>query len=484
MSLPRLRADVHGGLEVARVLRAALRHQVQTVPLAASPTGSGQHLLEVEVPGEASPVTVLADPVGSASAEGFPLQLRPVTRPQMAVLLALVERLDVEPSNSEPPSAAAGDDDDEWDGPPGADSTMVDAMDSIVLVDAFHGFPEEDLPSPASGAAPPSSDKDSAPPPPLSRMPSSAPVPAGPLRNVIGSTIAGKYRVDAPIGSGSTAAVFRAMHLDLRRPVAIKILHEKNLGEVQFVKRFKAEARAASKLEHLNVARVTDFGQEPSGLLYIVMELLEGRSLEAILAAEGWLPQRKAADIAIQACSALAFAHDIGIIHRDVKPENIMLVQHRDDDGNPCDLVKVCDFGLAKLRDPDPENVDLTLGGMLCGSPAYMSPEQTRGETLDARTDIYSLGVTLFESLTGHLPHDGHSIAELFTKKITEPPKKPSSIVAGIDPLLEDVVLRAVATDPKVRHATARVFREELRAALAQLEDEPESEAEGTIIAD
>ena len=295
--------------------------------------------------------------------------------------------------------------------------------------------------------------------------------PEVPLQGgIIGRVLAGKYRIESEIGAGSTAAVFKAIHIDLRRPVAVKILHAQKLSERQFVKRFEAEALAASKLEHPNVTRVIDYGQEPDGMLYLVMELLVGKSLETILTAHGRLPQSKAIAIAIQACTALAYAHDDGIIHRDVKPENIMLVAHRDDDGQPSELVKVCDFGLAKLREPEPEHADLTTAGMLCGSPAYMSPEQTRGEHLDARSDVYSLGVTLFQSLTGELPHEAETLAQLFLKILTQPPRRPSSIVPSIDPLLDDIVVRALATNRESRHPTARVLRQELREALDNLD--------------
>ncbi len=159
-----------------------------------------------------------------------------------------------------------------------------------------------------------------------------------------------------------------------------------------------------------------------------------------------------------------------------------MIVAHRDDDGNPCDLAKVCDFGLAKLGERDPDQEDLTTGGMLCGSPMYMSPEQTRGETLDGRSDIYSLGVTLFESLTGSFPHDGTDLADLFTKKMMTPAKKLSALLPNVDALLEDVVMRALNADAKRRHPNARVLREELREALALLEDE-DDDREPTIVA-
>ncbi len=495
MSLPRLRADAADDRAVARILRGALRHEVEFVRLVAPPSSSGQHLLEVDVAGDGL-VTLLADPVGEATADGHPLHVRPVTRPQMAALLAMIERLD-EPSHTQPPP--------QGDGAFAADNeppefTIVDQLngqDAAVRLPPLSAFGlfDGELPEPPSSAAPvpkplakPLLKTPSGSMPRVQKPPSMPPVSMAPgskalaASELVGRVIAGKYRIESAIGSGSTASVFRAMHLDLKRNVAIKILHEQKSGEMQFVKRFKGEALAASKLEHPNVARVIDFGQDTDGLLYLVMELLTGRSLEAILAVEGRLPERMALTFAIQACSALAFAHDVGIVHRDIKPENIMIVAHRDDNGNPCDLAKVCDFGLAKLGERDPDQEDLTTGGMLCGSPMYMSPEQTRGETLDGRSDIYSLGVTLYESLTGSFPHDGTDLADLFTKKLMTPPKKLSELLPRVDALLEDVVMRALSADPRSRHANARVLREELRAALALLEDD-DDDREPTIVA-
>ncbi|MBX3189502.1 MAG: serine/threonine protein kinase [Labilithrix sp.] len=464
---------------------------MEIVALEAAPAEAGQHLLELEIPGE-DPILLLADPAGREEAGGFPLHVRPVTRPQMAAILALVERLD-EPSKTVPPS---GDDPAAVPFDLETDGTIVDPMS--LVPGAVSEMPVAlrfgAIASVAPVSLPPSSE------PPLSVAPISSSVPqsaapytpsrSGPVArpeggsDLTGRLIAGKYRIESTIGSGAAAAVFRATHEDLKRPVAVKILHAQNRGEMQFVRRFTAEARAASKLEHLNVTRVIDFGQEKDGLLYLVMELLMGQSLEAILASEGKLRPRKALELAMQVCSALAFAHDEGIFHRDIKPENIVLIPHRDDDGNPYDLVKVCDFGLAKLRDPDPDQGELTLGGMLCGSPAYMSPEQARGESLDARTDLYSLGVTLFECLTGAFPHAAESLAELFVKKTLEPPRRPSELLPDIDPVVEDVVMKAIATDPVRRHANARVLREELRTALASLDEiSGEDDREGTIIA-
>jgi serine/threonine-protein kinase len=484
--------------EIADVLRAALLHQEHVVPLEAAPLTTGQHLLEIEVPGEGI-LTVLADPAGHETDDGHLLSVKPITRPQMATIFAIVERLD-EPTRNQsiaPTNLDAEEDIPESEGGAGADSTMVQPMlfnqsdlppapkkPGSLLPGATDGAPAslvllpEEMPAslmPSSQAliarAPSSSPKPSQRPtaePP----PGAAPISMGPASDkdpLIGRVIAGKYKMESLIGSGSTAAVYRAMHQDLNRAVAVKVLHKQKANEAQFVLRFKGEARAASKLEHPNVARVTDFGHEPDGLLYLVMEYLEGRSLEAILAASGRLAPVIAIDLVLQACAALAFAHDVGIIHRDVKPENMMLVGHRDEDGNPTDLVKVCDFGLAKLRDPDPEAEDLTTAGMLCGSPAYMSPEQARGEKLDVRTDVYSLGVMLYECLTGSFPHDGNSLTELFMKKMMEAPRPMKASVPDIDEVLEAAVLKAIATDREQRFATARAMRDELRKARKRI---------------
>ncbi len=333
-------------------------------------------------------------------------------------------------------------------------------------------------PSEAEASAPPA--RAATPPPPAAapqaaqgmsvREPAAeAPRPA-PAPRLIGRTIAGKYTIDSSIGRGATAEVFRAQHTSLKRPVAIKILHQENAGFLQFVKRFKAEAHTLSKLEHQNIARVIDFGQEPDGLLYLVMELLVGKSLEVMLGESATkLSARKVIDIGVQTCNALAFAHDEGVIHRDVKPENVILVPHRDEDGKPIDLVKVCDFGLAKLRDPDPENTDITMGGAVCGSPAYMSPEQIVGEKLDARADLYALSTMLFEALTGNLPHDAIGLTQLFAKKLLELPTPIRSFLPDVDPGLEACIMKGLSRDRTARQDDARVFRQELRAALAKL---------------
>ena len=484
VALPRLVLATQDSREIARVIRGALRLRTEIVSLVEPPVGSGQHLLHIEVPGIGH-VSLLAEPAGSARPDGYPLSVRPVTRVQMAELFALVERLD-EPWHTEPPPPEDDEDSEPSDGPP--DDTMVDAAPSrIVLPTTSFGTAYTAGPATANSFAPPAPPAtvgDRSPSSVRAHPPSSTgsrtQAPPSTSRSAdprIGRILAGKYQIDAPIGRGAAATVYRATHKDLRRSVAVKILHAENQAESQFIRRFKSEALTASKLEHVNVTRIIDFGEE-SGELYLVMELVSGRTLEAILAADGPLPPRRVVDIGIQVCRALVFAHAQGVIHRDIKPENVMIVPDADDDGEPCDLVKVCDFGLAKLRDPgDGDSVEITLSGMLCGSPAYMSPEQTRGDTLDVRTDVYSLGVTMFEALTGALPHEAYSIVELFLKKCTENARRASELVAGLDPLLDDIITRAMEIDPNVRHESARELRTELRAARDALIDDDDDHA-------
>ncbi|HEY8078994.1 MAG TPA: protein kinase, partial [Labilithrix sp.] len=287
---------------------------------------------------------------------------------------------------------------------------------------------------------------------------------------LLGRRIAdGKYLIESAIGAGAAGAVYRGVHRELRRQVAIKVLHPHYQEDEHFMKSFKAEARAASQLDHPNVMRVLDFGQEPDNLLYIVMELLTGRTLQSLLDEERRLPTDRAVEVMIQVCAALSVAHDNGIIHRDIKPDNIMLVPSRNDEGGTFELVKVCDFGIAALQNPRGDDADLNMSeGIIAGTPEYMSPEQARGNDIDARSDVYACGICLYELMTGRPPFLGENAAEILVKQLDEQPKPPSQIVKGLDPLLEEIILRAIQKDPVKRHQSAR----ELRVELKELIDE------------
>jgi serine/threonine protein kinase len=289
---------------------------------------------------------------------------------------------------------------------------------------------------------------------------------------LVGRTIAGKFVVEDLLGSGAMGAVFRARQISLDKTVAIKVLHGEHAGDPQFAARFQREAKAASRLNHPNSMQVLDYGAEPDGLLYIAMEYLDGRSLHALVRDEWPLAATRIADILMQTLAALAVAHDMGVVHRDLKPDNVMVLPGKDDDGRPRDIVKVCDFGIAKISDPrayraagqmDSE-APLTTAGFLVGTPEYMSPEQGRGERLDPRSDLYSVGVILFEMLTKRVPFDAQSAIGIVLKHLTEEPPSPSTLVSGVDPRLEAIAVRALRKFREERYPNAREMRAELRA--------------------
>ncbi|MCC6874415.1 MAG: protein kinase [Sandaracinaceae bacterium] len=250
-------------------------------------------------------------------------------------------------------------------------------------------------------------------------------------------------------------AVYKAEQPEMRRFVAIKILHPRYLSRQDLVTRFKREARAMSHLSHPNTARVFLYGQLDDGACYFVMEYLEGRNLAQTVRAEGPMDPVRAINIMIQACGALEEAHRVGIVHRDLKPENIFLTSQ----GGIADFPKVLDFGLAKIseRQMRPGSLILTQEGMVFGTPEFMSPEQARGETLDGRSDIYSLGVILYELLTGKLPFEAGQPMEYIQKHIKETPiplsqRAPQRV---FPPGLEAVVMKALAKRPEDRFGTA-----------------------------
>jgi len=291
-----------------------------------------------------------------------------------------------------------------------------------------------------------------------------------PDESLFGRTIAGKYCIEEFVGGGAMGAVYKARQVALEKIVAIKVLHREVLKDAQFSMRFKREAKAASRLDHPNSLRVLDFGEEPDGLLYMVMEFLAGKDLFEIHRTEFPLPADRIASILSQALAALAVAHDQGVIHRDLKPENIMVLPGRDDEGNPIDLVKVCDFGIAKIVDrgrarASDSSARFSTSGLVVGTPEYMSPEQGRGEGLDPRADVYSMGVILYQLLTGGVPFEAESAIGIVLKHVTEEPKKPSDCRSGIDPRLEAITLKAMQKKKDDRYASAR----EMRAALRPL---------------
>ena len=279
---------------------------------------------------------------------------------------------------------------------------------------------------------------------------------------IVGRVIANRYRIESLVGAGAIGAVYKASHVDLPRTFAIKVLHPHFRADPQLLASFRTEARAASLLDHPNVTVVHDFGEEPDGLVYIVMEYLAGVNLQAVLDDERRIGPRRAIAIITQVCGALSAAHERGIVHRDVKPDNIMLVPSRDDEGRPFEMVKVCDFGIAALETSGQGGPSRE---WTAGTPEYMAPEQARGHA-DARTDVYAVGIVLYEMLTGRPPFVGDSPAATLAKHATELPRRPSEIVAGFPPPLEAVILRAIEKSPARRFSSMRDLRAELKRLL------------------
>jgi hypothetical protein len=284
--------------------------------------------------------------------------------------------------------------------------------------------------------------------------PSSTPGASHPL---VGEVVGERYRIEALLGEGGMGAVFRARHLSLDRPVALKVLHPRLVEDAQVQQRFEREALAISKLDHPNCVRVMDFGTTPAGMKYLVMPFLEGQELRELTGVA--LPTEQVVELGVQILQALDHAHKRGLVHRDLKPENIFLV--RDDDDRH--VVKLVDFGIVKLLESE-GLAKLTRAGMAFGTPTYMSPEQAAGGKIDERTDLYSVGVILYELLTGVPPFTADEPAILMRMQIlTDPPPLPETVPRP----LADVVLKLLGKEPHERYATARDARRALVAAAA-----------------
>jgi serine/threonine-protein kinase len=297
---------------------------------------------------------------------------------------------------------------------------------------------------------------------------------------LIGRTLPGGYVILDLVGIGGMGRVYRAEQTTLARTVAVKIIHPHLVGEENAAARFITEARAASRLNHPNSVGVIDFGKTPDGQLYLVMEFLRGRDLARVAYEEGPLPFRRIVDVLRQVLAALSEAHHLEIIHRDLKPENIILEPMR----TGGDFVKVVDFGLAKMRQ-EAAGPSITSPGIVCGTPEYMSPEQGRGDPLDARSDLYAVGVILYQLLTGRLPFEAESPTQVVLMHLSSPPPDPRKVAPDrmiAEPLV-DVVLKSLSKELRDRHRNADEFAEALVKALAQIEGPTSLRAEGRVSA-
>ncbi len=294
---------------------------------------------------------------------------------------------------------------------------------------------------------------------------STTPAPERPSDTLVGQKLAGRYEILRKIGEGGMGAVYEARHLKIDKRVAVKVLLDKFIQKADVVARLEQEAKLASAIGHENIVDINDFGETDDGRTFVVMEFLEGESLAQQLQREGPLLPQRAVGIARQVASALAAAHGKGIVHRDVKPENIFITRRGERD-----FVKVVDFGISKaMRPPDLEEASprLTQTGMVLGTPLYLSPEQARGEEhLDHRIDIYALGTILYEMLTGEVPFHGANYLAIISQILSAEPKPLAQARPdlGISPALEQVVRRAMHKDRDQRYRTMGEFDGDLAA--------------------
>ncbi len=407
---PIIVADLADAFSRDYLTEIALRGQPVHVPLVNAPVDLGEHILEVHVPGEDEPTLFLAHPLGPPTAAGFPLRLK---QPEHGS--DVHARRDELPTRQLEPRTHTH-------------HTLTEGHTRDLGADG-----------------------------------NVAMVEASVLGRVLGG---GKLEIQKRVGGGGGGAVYRARHVGLRKTVAVKVLHDSAQQDLTFCARFHAEALAASGLDHQNLVRVLDYGQEPDGVLYLSMEYLDGTSLRGLLDQYGRLPAERALRIMAQVTAGLVHAHERGVVHRDVKPSNVMLVLGRDDDGNPTEVAKVCDFGIA-LHEDDLDGS----GARIAGTPSYMSPEQCQGLALDGRTDVYSCGVMLYELLTGRVPFDAASAREVMDLHLRARVPPLTAVLPSVDPRLSELTERALAKDPAARFPAMRDMRNALRALLARGDD-------------
>jgi hypothetical protein len=298
-----------------------------------------------------------------------------------------------------------------------------------------------------------------------SRAPASAPL--------VGKVIEGRYRIEALIGEGGMGAVYRAEQMDLRKKVAIKVLHRDMLLNAEVVARFEREAVAGGRITHPHVASAFDFGKLENGSYYLALEFVEGKSLGKLMRDHAPFTERRSLRIAWQIADALAAAHAAGVIHRDLKPENVMLLGKDPED----EFVKVLDFGIAKLRSTGDTEQPLTQLGTVFGTPEYMSPEQARGVEVDGRSDLYTLGLILYEMLGGESPFGHADVVVILARQLSmQPPPLPERISAKTRAL----VTKLLKKDRDERAASAVEVRDALKALLAEAPRGPA--AEGPVV--
>jgi serine/threonine-protein kinase len=282
----------------------------------------------------------------------------------------------------------------------------------------------------------------------------------GSAGRLTGSTLADKYRIEDLLGSGGMCEVYRARHTGIGKQVAVKILKPELAADPKIAERFEQEARASSRVRHPNAIDVTDFGIAENNTPFLVMELVEGNTVRELLREYGPFPVPRVVTILSQVCGALEAAHSVGVIHRDIKPDNIIISEY---DGR--DWVEVVDFGVAKIHEDFNRRSVLTGANFIIGTPRYMSPEQCEEQPVDARSDIYSLGVVVYEMLSGEAPFDGGSSTRLLMAHVAEPPPPLGQKRPDISPEIEAIVMRALEKNPDRRPQSAVEFARDFERA-------------------
>ncbi len=295
------------------------------------------------------------------------------------------------------------------------------------------------------------------------------PIDAGVLEHaqdpLIGQNLAGKYLVEKLIKHGGMGSVYAGKHVLMDKTVAIKVLRTSLAADNDVVARFSREAKAASRINHPHAVSVTDFGEDENGVVFLVMEYLHGRTLKEVIKAEGPMAIDRALEIVRQVAGALDVAHQQGVVHRDLKSDNIMVSRTNGDE-----WAKVLDFGIAKIQQPPGgRDIDITAPNLVIGTPQYMSPEQcSQSAPLDARSDIYSLGIIVYEMLAGHVPFTGESPTVIMMKQVQDPPPPIKEARPDLPEALEKVVTKALAKQPADRFQTAGGFAEALLAGASE----------------
>ena len=299
--------------------------------------------------------------------------------------------------------------------------------------------------------------------------------------SLIGRTIANNFRLVKRIGAGAMGRVYQAEQLSLGKMVAIKVLRHELMADDKLVRRFELEARTASAVSHPNLIETFDCGRDKNlDLAYIAMELLHGPDLAQVIAREAPLDLARSARIMDQVLAALEEAHAQGIVHRDLKPGNIMLVPRRDDP----EFVKVCDFGIAKIKTAR-ARPNLTMAGLVFGTPEYMSPEQACGEDVDARTDLYAVAAILYQLVSGQLPFPAPSPTEVLARILRDEPERPSQRgYVTVPTAIENLILRGMSKDRDARPQTASEFRVALREAWSDIIESWSGHGQSTAAAD